>query len=116
MPKVAHAQVQGSLGGTPGEAQNWLMPILCMRAIGEYPFASLSGVPSFKWGATGEMTMNTMHIYDHEKACLFLDNGKVVRVRDKVKREADELLEPLTEKARQKGLIGEKDVVVTFSA
>jgi hypothetical protein len=62
--------------------------------------------------------MGTMHTYDHEKACLFLDNGKVVRVRDnsKSKRDADDLLEPLTEKARKAGLIGEKDVVVTFSA
>lgn len=60
--------------------------------------------------------MGTMHTYDHEKACLFLDNGKVVRVRDKSKRQADDLLEPLTEKARKSGLIGEKDVVVTFSA
>ncbi|MBU2952267.1 hypothetical protein [Marinobacter sp. F3R08] len=60
--------------------------------------------------------MGTMHTYDHEKACLFLDSGKVVRVRDKSSRQADELLEPLTEKARKAGLIGEKDVVVTFSA
>lgn len=57
-----------------------------------------------------------MHVYDHEKACLFLDNGKVVRVRDKVKRDADDLLEPLTEKARRAGLIGANDRVVTFSA
>lgn len=62
------------------------------------------------------MTMSVMHTYDHEKACLFLDNGQVVKVRDKQKREAVELLEPLTEKARKAGLIGEKDVVITFSA
>lgn len=58
---------------------------------------------------------NHIHIYDHEKACLFLDSGKVVRVRDSVKRSADDVLGPLTEKARIAGLIGQQDTVATFS-
>lgn len=58
---------------------------------------------------------NHIHIYDHEKSCLFLDNGKVVRVRDSIKRAADDVLGPLTEKARIAGLIGQQDTVATFS-
>lgn len=58
---------------------------------------------------------NHIHIYDHEKACLFLNNGKVVRVRDNIKRQADDVLEPLTMKARKAGLIGNQDTVATFS-
>lgn len=62
-----------------------------------------------------QQAARNMHIYDHEKSRLYLENGKVVRVRDKVKRSADDVLQPLTEAARRKGLIGLDDMVVTFS-
>ena len=57
-----------------------------------------------------------IHIYDHEKACIYLESGRVVRLRNSPFKEADEALEPLTQLARQKGLIASGDVVATFSA
>ncbi len=62
------------------------------------------------------MTLNsTVHFYDHDGSRLFLDSGKVLRIRKNPFRSADEALEPLTRWARQLHLIAEQDVIATFN-
>jgi len=57
-----------------------------------------------------------IHIYDHEKGRLYLNNGKEVKVPSKLFKTAEDALEPLTLAARRKGLIASNDLVATFSA
>jgi hypothetical protein len=61
-----------------------------------------------------QLTTDTVHIYDHNDSKLFLDTGRVIKLRNNPFESAESALEPLTRWAKQLQLIGEKDVIATF--
>lgn len=59
---------------------------------------------------------SNIHIYDHEKARIYLENGREVKVNNHEKFSSDDAPELLTRIARRKGFISANDVIATFSA